>query len=169
MADNKPTPKPTAKKPSPKPTPPAETKKVDIKIYDAIVDESIFVSEPEEAPTEVVYTEKVEEPIAVPTSDVPPTVYAVVSNDLIDTVHASKIIPHNVKQKKSLSVHHLQRRLNEWGFSEAYLDKDGYYGDFTARAISDFQTKVGLPVTGLPDFNTLTRVFEGDTNVRLVP
>ena len=167
MADNKNTPKPSAKKPLPKPTPPAEPKKVDIKIYDPVI--GVPFSEPEEAPAEVAYTEIVEEAVAVPTSDVPPTVYAVVSNDMIDTVHASKIIPHNKMQKKSLSIHHLQRRLVEWGHGDAYLDKDGYYGDFTAKAISDFQSQAGLPVTGLPDFDTLTRVFEGDTNVRLVP
>jgi peptidoglycan hydrolase-like protein with peptidoglycan-binding domain len=52
---------------------------------------------------------------------------------------------------------------------DAYMDKDGYYGDFTTKAVSDFQSKVGLPVTGLPEYETLERVFEGDTNVRLAP
>ena len=127
----------------------------------------IPVSEPEEAPAKVAYTET---PSPAPVvSDVPTTTYAVVSNSRVDAVHASKIIPHNKMQKKSLSVHHLQRRLVEWGFMDAYMDKDGYYGDFTTKAVADFQSKVGLPVTGLPEYETLERVFEGDTNVRLAP
>jgi hypothetical protein len=168
MADNKNTPKPSAKKPTPpKPTPLAEPKKVDIKIYDPVVGIDIPVSEPEEAPAKVAYTET---PSSAPVvSDVPATTYAVVSNSRVDAVHASKIIPHNKMQKKSLSVHHLQRRLVEWGFTDAFLDKDGYYGDHTTRAVSAFQNKLGLAETGLPDYETLDRVFEGDTNVQLMP
>ena len=167
MADNKNTPKP---KPSAKPVAPkVVAPKVDEApvIYDAIIEETpapVVIEEVAVAATPA-YTEKVEEP----TVAIPNTVYAVVSNDRVDAVHASKIVAHNKAQKKSLSVHHLQRRLNEWGFTSAYLDKDGYCGDHTISAISAFQTHVGLPVTGAPDFTTLERIFEGDTNVKLLP
>ena len=167
MADNKNTPKP---KPSAKPVAPKVIAPVVDEapvVYDAIIEETpapVVIEEVAVAATPA-YTEKVEEP----TVAIPNTVYAVVSNDLVDAVHASKIVPHNKAQKKSLSVHHLQRRLVEWGFTGAYLDKDGYCGDNTLTALSAFQTHVGLPVTGAPDFTTLERVFEGDTNVRLLP
>lgn len=171
MADYKNTPKP---KPSAKPSAPkVVAPKVDAeapKIYDAILEPA----EVEVAATPA-YTEKVEVdsvilPDALAAIAVPPTTYAVVSNDSVDTVHASKIIVHNKAQKKSLSVHHLQRRLNEWGFTSAYLDKDGYCGDNTVLAIIEFQKRVGIfPATGAPDYETLERIFEGDTNVKLVP
>lgn len=175
MADNKntPKPKPTAKPVAPKVVAPKVEAEV-LAVYEAVLEEIPELVTPDIAvPIEEVtvaivppaYTEKVEEP----TVAVPNTVYAVVSNDRVDAVHASKIVPHNKAQKKSLSVHHLQRRLNEWGFTGAYLDKDGYCGDHTISAISAFQTHVGLPVTGAPDYTTLERIFEGDTNVKLLP
>ena len=169
MADNKNTPKP---KPSAKPTAPKYVApKVDIEpmaIYDAIV-EPVEVEAP--AYTEKVEVAEVVDSVILPgaTIEIPATAYAVVSNDSVDTVHASKIVKHNMAQKKSLSVHHLQRRLNEWGFTTAYLDKDGYCGDNTILALIEFQKHVGLIATGEPDYETLKRVFEGDTNVKLVP
>ena len=161
MADNKNTPKP---KPS--------VKKVDIEvpaISEVVAEvEAEVVAVPLEEEAELaapeVYTEK---PVEV--ASVPSTTYAVVSNDAVDTVVASKIVIHNKLQKKSLSVHHLQRRLREWGFNEAYLDRDGYCGDHTVSSIAAFQKSLGLPATGTPDFDTLCRLFEGDTNIRLVP
>ena len=156
MADNKNTPKP---KPSAKPTAPEA-------IAPEVEAEELISEVEAEEVVEVVapaYTETVSTP------SVPATTHAVVSNDAVDTVHVSKVVVHNKAQKKSLSVHHLQRRLNEWGFTSAYLDKDGYCGDHTISAISAFQTHVGLPVTGAPDFTTLERIFEGDTNVKLLP
>jgi len=159
MADNKNTPKP---KPSAKPTAPvAITPEVE-------AEELISEVEAEEVEAEVVeivakpaYTESVK------TSKVPGTTYSVVSNDAIDTVHVSKVVVHNKAQKKSLSVHHVQRRLAEWGFRGAYLDKDGYCGDHTVSALAEFQKSLGLEATGTPDHATLSRLFEGDTNVRL--
>ena len=156
MADNKNTPKP---KPSAKPIVPVT---IDSEVE---VEELISEVEAEEV-VEVVakpaYTESVK------TSKVPATTYAVVSNDSVDTVHVSKIVVHNKAQKKSLSVHHLQRRLAEWGFVGAFLDRDGYCGDHTVSAITEFQESLGLEATGKPDHATLSRLFEGDTNVRLV-
>lgn len=169
MADykNSPKPKPSAKPVAPKVVAP----KVDNEapaIYDAIVE--LPLPEAEEVAATPAYTENVDS-VILPDARivVPPTTYAVVSNDLVDTIHASKVIVHNKSQKKSLSVHHVQRRLNEWGFTTAYLDKDGYCGDHTVSAISAFQAKVGVSSTGIPDYDTLALLFEGDTNVKLAP
>lgn len=166
MADNKNTPKP-------KPIAPKPVVKVEAKVEEVKPEVLEVVEVVEEAPVVFTPADEYTETVVVmnvPTAQVPATAYAVVSNDSVDTVHVSKCIPHNVRQKKSLSVHHLQRRLNEWGFTSAYLDKDGYCGDNTLLAITQFQKAQGMfPVTGLPDYDTLSRVFEGDTNVKLVP
>ena len=154
MADNKNTPKP---KPSVKPE--ADIDFVAPAIYDAIVEEAPVVVEEEVVVAATpAYTEKAKAPASA---------YAVVSGNDVDTVFASKIIAHNKMNKKSLSVHHLQRRLNEWGYTEAFLDVDGYCGDRTISAISAFQKDKGLEVTGVADFATLEAIFEGDTNVRV--
>lgn len=95
----------------------------------------------------------------------PATQFAVVSNADTDEVFLSKCVPHNKRAMKSLTVHHIQRRLREWGFSIAYADKDGYYGDLTIEGVRQFQESLGLETTGLMDADTFTRLFEGDTNV----
>lgn len=96
---------------------------------------------------------------------VPPTKFAVVSNADTDEVFLSRCVPHNKREMKSLTVHHIQRRLREWGFRIAYSDKDGYYGDLTIEGVRQFQESLGLEATGIVDAETLTRLFEGDTNV----
>jgi peptidoglycan hydrolase-like protein with peptidoglycan-binding domain len=116
-----------------------------------------------EAEAEVVEAEAVETSVAT----APPTVYSVVSADTVDTVTASAIVYKNIAHKKSLSVHHLQRRLTEWGYRMANIDKDGYYGDPTRTALSAFQRDHGFMVTGVADVATLNAIFEGDTNVRV--
>lgn len=154
MADNKNTPKP---KPSAKPTAPEA-------IAPEVEAEELISEVEAEEVVEVVapaYTETVSTP------SVPATTHAVVSNDAVDTVHVSKVVVHNKAQKKSLSVHHVQRRLSEWGFAGAFLDRDGYCGDHTVSALTEFQKSLGLDETGKPDYVTLSRLFEGDTNVRL--
>ena len=98
-------------------------------------------------------------------SAIPATKFAVVSNADTDEVFLSRCVPHNKRAMKSLTVHHIQRRLREWGFSIAYADKDGYYGDLTIEGVRQFQESLGLEATGLMDAETLTRLFEGDTNV----
>jgi len=114
--------------------------------------------------------EKVEEPAAVrpAASSAPASAYAVVSGKSVDDVSLSKIVYKNMKAKKSLSVHHLQRRLVEWGFVSADLDNDGWYGDHTVEAVNEFQKKQGLPVRDL-DLVTLLAIFENDSNVRVLP
>ena len=62
-------------------------------------------------------------------------------------------------------IHHIQRRLKEWGFRDAYSERDGFYGDLTKKSVTEFQESLGLEVTGMMDAETMTRLFEGDTNV----
>jgi hypothetical protein len=133
--------------------------------------EAAAVSEP--APDEdMEEKEKVTAPAAAPSSSnvskAPSSAYAIVSSEKTDKVYLSKIIFKNIFQKKSLSVHHLQRRLAEWGIASADLDKDGYYGDGTLIAIGQFQVKVGLTHTGSLNAETLKAVFENDNNVTVV-
>jgi hypothetical protein len=99
------------------------------------------------------------------TSGVPPTTYAVVGGEEQDEVHLSRAIYKNIRQKRSLTVHHIQRRLKEWGFRDAYSERDGFYGDLTKKSVTEFQESLGLEVTGMMDAETMTRLFEGDTNV----
>lgn len=90
---------------------------------------------------------------------------AVVGNADTDPVYLSKIVYRNIASKKSLSVHHVQRRLNDLGYTDAYADKDGYYGDLTKSAIESFQKDHDLLVTGIVDEGTLAAIFDGDPNV----
>lgn len=162
-----PKPKPSASKVKAKKTVAVEP----VAIYDAVVGEDI-VAEPEvivadnmEIVEEVV---PVEVPAATTLLSAPPTEYAVVSNDEVDEVHLSAFVFENIYAKKVLSVHHLQRRLVEWGFREAGIDKDGWYGSATVGAVHQFQEAYGLPVGDL-DMATLEAIFTNDTNVIVGP
>jgi exosome complex RNA-binding protein Csl4 len=131
-----------------------------------------------EAETEAIAVEEVEkvspkpkpakpkpvETVSTGTS-VPPTTYAVVGGGEQDEVHLSRAIYMNMEQRRSLTVHHIQRRLKEWGFRDAYSERDGFYGDHTKKSTTEFQEFLGLEVTGLMNAETMTRLFEGDTNV----
>lgn len=152
-----PKPKPAGKA---KPKPAAVAKPVEVEVTPEPVEVVEVVAEPVAEVIEVVT-----EPAA---PAVPPTVFAVVSGSDRDDVALHNIVFENVHAKKSLSVHHLQRRLNEWGFVEAYLDRDGWYGERTRSAVHEFQAMKGLPVGNL-DLATLVAIFEGDTNVRVLP
>ena len=98
----------------------------------------------------------------------PPTKPHVISTDDTDRVFLSQCIYKSKVSRKSLTVHHLQRRLKEWGFKDAFSDKDGYYADKTKKSVAEFQAFAGLEVTGLVNAETFTRIFEGDTNVTIV-
>lgn len=176
-------------KKSPKPKPSAPKKVEAPVIYDAVLDEhtaeqhaeldaalvaDMDVHEKVADAADVVVEEEV---IAAPvvevvekkkTSSAPKSAYAVVSGKDKDDVRLSAIVFENIKAKKSLSVHHLQRRLNEWGYVSAYLERDGWYGTLTRDAVHEFQKDHGLTVGDL-DLATLSAIFEGDTNVRIAP
>lgn len=150
MADYKPTPKNIAKA--------VAKPKVEIEI-----DETPVAVEVEEV---VVKEEpKVEAPAK---SNAPATTYSVVSGGQTDPVHLSKAKYKSLTHKRSLTVHHLQRRLKEWGYMDAYLDKDGYFGDLTLKSINEFRKAHNI-VSDLPlDAETFSAIFEGDTNVTVV-
>lgn len=100
--------------------------------------------------------------------DAPPSAYAVVSGEDQDPVYLKRCVYKDLTRKKSLSVHHVQRRLAEWGYPNANLDKDGYYGDHTVAAVQQFQNDHGLEGDGMMNSSTLKAIFSGDPNVRVV-
>jgi hypothetical protein len=176
----------TKPNPTPKPTQPKKKPELASEgaIFDAVLDDSTVeqhtelndsievvveevVAEPE-AIEEVVVVEEPKPVIKNSSSSAPPSEYAVVSNEDKDVVSVAKAIYKNIYQKKSLTVHHIQRRLNEWGYKEAFLDKDGFYGDLTKSAMEQFQSDHGLNITGLADYDTFVVLFENDNNVRVV-
>jgi hypothetical protein len=144
---------------------------------DHIDDPAAIDEAPEvEAPAPIIEPEVVVEPTPAPQSEPTPKPIVVekpkatqaVSGNDVDEVLLANCIYKNVFARKSLSVHHLQRRLIELGFKDADADKDGWLGDETASAIKKFQASKGLDVTGSVDATTLTKIFEGDRNVQVV-
>lgn len=86
----------------------------------------------------------------------------------IDNVLTSAIVFKNAYNRKSLSVHHVQRRLTELGYADANADRDGWYGDLTRMAITAYQRDNGLDVSGDATIETLTHLFSDDPNVAIV-
>jgi peptidoglycan hydrolase-like protein with peptidoglycan-binding domain len=124
------------------------------------------------APAPKIEKRKIAEPVAVDIEAVrdslpKPSGPAVVGNGAVDTVKLSSIVYKNLYAKKSLSVHHLQRRLNELNYSEAYGDRDGWFGDNTKSALARFQADNRVGADGLPDLKTLKKLFAGDPNVEV--
>ena len=134
----------------------------------SIVEPEVIV-EPTPAPEPEVIPEVVPEPVHVeePKAHTPKANQSVSGNG-VDEVLLANCIYKNVYARKSLSVHHLQRRLIELGFKDADADKDGWLGDETVAAIKKFQVSKGLEETGSVDATTLTKIFEGDHNVQVV-
>jgi peptidoglycan hydrolase-like protein with peptidoglycan-binding domain len=107
-------------------------------------------------------------PKAKPKPPPAPRATAVVGGGEQDDVLLSKMVKDNLKGRKSLSVHHLQRRLTELGYGEAGADIDGRYGQLTEVAVAKFQKDRDLDETGAVDAETLKAIFEGDPNCRVV-
>ncbi len=99
----------------------------------------------------------------------PKSAPAVVGRGKTDEVSVSRLIPKNVRAKKSLSVHHLQRRLNELGYSAAYADTDGWLGDGTLLGLRQFAEAEGHEIGDILTFAVILDVFDGDANVTVVP
>lgn len=93
---------------------------------------------------------------------------AVVSGADKDEVLLTSCVYKNSRARKSLSIHHLQRRLAVLGYADAYADKDGWYGDLTKNAVAAFQSSCGIEATGFVDAATLHAIFDGDTNVIVI-
>lgn len=143
MADEKST--------SPVPTPPASLKK-DTLSEPAVEDKKFAVVEDEIAP-EV-------EPIVV--EEVAPSVVGAVVE-----VFADKIIFHNKKAKKSMSVWQVQRRLNDLGYTAVRKEKAGYYGDITQAVVDAYRAENKLGA-GQIDEKFLKALFAGDKSVKLI-
>lgn len=137
---------------------------------DVEIDEPVEVIEVE--PEQVIVEEPTPEPTPEPEVIEQPKasrqVSQAVSGDDVDDVILANCIYKNVYARKSLTVHHLQRRLIELGYKDADADKDGWLGDETVASIKKFQAGKGMDVTGSVDTDTFTKIFEGDVHVRVV-
>jgi hypothetical protein len=100
--------------------------------------------------------------------EVTPAGPAVVGFGVFDEVFLDKCVYKNVHNRKSLTVHHLQRRLYELGYIIALKDKDGYYGDLTRSAVAHFQTDRNLAGDGLMTAESFQLIFANDYNVKVV-
>lgn len=129
---------------------------------DIEIDEPVEVVEVE--PEQVIVEEPMPEPVVV---EQPQASHAVSGEDVDDVILANCVYK-NVYARKSLTVHHLQRRLIELGYKDADADKDGWLGDETVASIKDFQADKGMDVTGSVDADTFIKIFEGDVHVRVV-
>lgn len=98
----------------------------------------------------------------------PTTPNAVVGKEATDVVYMSKCVFKNSTARKSLTVHHLQRRLAELGYKNAAADKDGWYGDLTLMDVAAYQTSRGFNGEGMMNAETFAAIFEGDHNVTVV-
>ena len=85
-----------------------------------------------------------------------------------DEVALAQCVYKNMYSRKSLTVHHLQRRLAELGYGEASADLDGWYGDLTKESVRQYQGDNNLEATGVMDADTFKRIFKGDPNVMVV-
>ena len=92
----------------------------------------------------------------------------VVSGAGSDDVRLDMCIYKNPATRKSLSVHHLQRRLVECGFNEAGTDKDGWYADATKRAVEQYQAANNRAVTGAVDADMLTALFADEPFINVI-
>jgi hypothetical protein len=146
-------------------------------------EDNSYAGQPEEAQPvyeEIIIEAEVEAPVVedviveAPVVDVPAVTIetpvpsapkAAVSGADTDEVYLANCVYKNTAARKSLTVHHLQRRLVELGYNEAATDKDGWLGDETKTAIEKFQKLEGLEPTGMVDEATFLAIFKGDVNV----
>lgn len=141
---------------------------------DIELDEAVEVVEEEEVPAPDVEPEQeiVEEPTPDPMPEPvvvqQPKASQAVSGEDVDNVMLANCVYKNVYARKSLTVHHLQRRLIELGYKDADADKDGWLGDETVASIKKFQADKGMDVTGTVDADTFVKIFEGDVHVNVV-
>jgi hypothetical protein len=132
-----------------------------------------YAGQPEEAQPvyeEIIIEAEVEAPVVdIPVvaieTPVPSAPKAAVSGADTDEVYLANCVYKNTAARKSLTVHHLQRRLVELGYNEAMTDKDGWLGDETKTAIEKFQKLEGLEPNGTVDEATFLAIFKGDINV----
>jgi len=126
-----------------------------------------------EEPKPVAVEEPKPEPVVIPeVKPIPviakPAEKHVVGNGDADDVYLAKCVYKNIYERKSLTIHHLQRRLEELGYKDVVGDKDGWLGELTMMSVEKFQQDKGLAATGKVDADTFSKIFEGDTNVNVV-
>ena len=92
----------------------------------------------------------------------------VVTGGDYDDVSLTRCVYENRIHKKSLTVHHLQRRLVELGYPIAGGDVDGYYSEQTQMAVDQFRVDNKIKTDGPVDEETFRAIFKGDRNVRVV-
>lgn len=90
---------------------------------------------------------------------------AVVGGGATDDVFLERCVFENIYARKSLTIHHLQRRLTELGYTSANDDKDGWYGQSTRDAVAAWQRDNDVEGDGLIDAKTFLAIFDGDPNV----
>jgi hypothetical protein len=133
---------------------PAVEEPIIVEVEDA---EELAAPEPEPEP----------KPMDTPAAKAAPVPHVIGSGDH-DEVFLNRCVYKNVYARKSLTVHHLQRRLGELGYGDAMADRDGWYGDLTKESVKQFQGDNKLEDTGIMDATTFERVFAGDPNVKVI-
>ena len=126
-----------------------------------------------EEPKPVAVEEPKPEPVVIPeVKPIPviakPSEKHVIGNGDADDVYLAKCVYKNIYERKSLTIHHLQRRLEELGYKDVIGDRDGWLGELTMISVEKFQKDKGLAATGKVDADTFRKIFEGDTNVNVV-
>lgn len=92
----------------------------------------------------------------------------VVSGTGTDDVRLDMCVYKNPATRKSLSVHHLQRRLLACGFHEAGTDKDGWFADSTKLAVEQYQAANNRAVTGVVDADMLLALFADEPFINVI-
>jgi hypothetical protein len=129
--------------------------------------EPVEVEEPKPVVVEEPKPEPVPEVKPIPVVAKPAEKHVVGTGDT-DDVYLAKCVYKNIYERKSLTIHHLQRRLEELGYKDVVGDKDGWLGELTMMSVEKFQKDKGLAATGKVDADTFRKIFEGDTNVNVV-
>jgi hypothetical protein len=129
--------------------------------------EPVEVEEPKPVVVEEPKPEPVPEVEPIPVVAKPAEKHVVGTGDT-DDVYLAKCVYKNIYERKSLTIHHLQRRLEELGYKDVVGDKDGWLGELTMMSVEKFQKDKGLAATGKVDADTFSKIFEGDTNVNVV-
>lgn len=123
----------------------------------------VVVEEPTPAPVE---PEPTPEPTPVEVPQPEPVVAHAAVTGAVDEVYLSKCVYENKFERKSLTIHHLQRRLEELGYKDVVGDRDGWLGELTMLSVNQFQKDKGLDVTDKSvDEVTFISIFAGDPNV----
>lgn len=152
-------------------TPDKETAKVDDQITDAVTTPAVIKTQKFEDKKQPLPETAFIEDTQVANTKIyidPNKVSAVVSGNDYDDVIFDRCVYKNRRHKKSLTVHHLQRRLVELGFITAGGDSDGYYGDDTQIAIDEFRATNKIKTEGPIDVATFEAIFKGDFNVKVI-